>query len=81
MLTMKILVIEDEHKLALYLRNGLSEEGYVVDLAHNGIDGLHLATEGEYDLLVLDRMLPGIDGLAVLAALRQSKQTPVLMLG
>ena len=77
---MKILVIEDEHKLALYLRKGLSEEGYVVDLAHNGIDGLHLATEGEYDLLVLDRMLPGIDGLAVLAALRQSKQTSVLML-
>mgnify|MGYP003535468460 FL=1 len=77
---MKILVIEDEHKLALYLRKGLSEEGYVVDLAHNGIDGLHLATEGEYDLLVLDSMLPGIDGLAVLAALRQSKQTPVLML-
>ena len=58
---MKILVIEDEHKLALYLRKGLSEEGYVVDLAHNGIDGLHLATEGEYDLLVLDSMLPGID--------------------
>jgi len=77
---MKILVIEDESKLAQYLRKGLSEEGYVVDLAHNGIDGLHMASEGEYDLIVLDSMLPGIDGLAVLAALRQSKQTPVLML-
>ncbi|MEL4180474.1 heavy metal response regulator transcription factor [Roseateles sp. PN1] len=77
---MKLLVIEDELKLAEYLRKGLSEEGYVVDLAHNGIDGLHLASTGDYDLLVLDGMLPGIDGLAVLTALRQSKQTPVLML-
>lgn len=77
---MKLLVIEDETKLAEYLRKGLSQEGYTVDVAHNGIDGLHLATEVDYDLLVLDGMLPGIDGLAVLAALRQSKQTPVLML-
>ena len=77
---MKLLVIEDETKLAEYLRKGLSEEGYTVDVAHNGIDGLHLATEVDYDLLVLDGMLPGIDGLAILAALRQSKQTPVLML-
>jgi two-component system copper resistance phosphate regulon response regulator CusR len=77
---MKLLVIEDEIKLADYLRKGLSEEGYVVDVAHSGIDGLHMATEADYDLLVLDGMLPGIDGLAVLAALRQSKQTPVLML-
>ncbi len=77
---MKLLVIEDEAKLAEYLRKGLSEEGYTVDVAHNGIDGLHLAIEVDYDLLVLDGMLPGIDGLAVLAALRQSKQTPVLML-
>ena len=68
---MKLLVIEDETKLAEYLRKGLSEEGYTVDVAHNGIDGLHLATEVDYDLLVLDGMLPGIDGLAVLAALRQ----------
>lgn len=77
---MKMLVIEDEVKLAEYLRKGLTEEGYVVDVAHNGIDGLHLAMEGDYDLLVLDGMLPGIDGLSLLAALRQSKQTPVLML-
>lgn len=77
---MRLLVIEDEVKLAEYLRKGLNEEGYVVDMAHNGIDGLHLAMEGDYDLLVLDSMLPGIDGLGLLAALRQSKQTPVLML-
>ena len=77
---MKLLVVEDETKLAEYLRKGLTEEGYVVDVAHNGIDGLHLAMQGDYDLLVLDGMLPGIDGLGVLAALRQSKQTPVLML-
>ncbi len=80
MLCMKILVIEDEIKLADYLRKGLTEEGFVVDVAHDGIDGLHLATELAYDLIVLDGMLPGIDGLAVLAALRQSRQTPVLML-
>ncbi|CAB5676241.1 Transcriptional activator protein CopR [Delftia tsuruhatensis] len=77
---MKLLVVEDEIKLADYLRKGLTEEGFVVDVAHDGIDGLHLATELSYDLIVLDGMLPGIDGLAVLAALRQSKQTPVLML-
>ena len=77
---MRLLVVEDEIKLAAYLHKGLTEEGFVVDLAHNGVDGLHLAMEGDYDLLVLDAMLPGIDGLSVLAALRQSKQTPVLML-
>ena len=77
---MRLLVIDDEMKLAEYLRKGLTEEGYVVDVAHNGVDGLHLAMEGDYDLLVLDGMLPGIDGLGLLAALRLSKQTPVLML-
>jgi len=77
---MRILVIEDEIKLANYLRKGLSEEGYVVDVAHSGIDGLHMAMEGNYDLLLLDGMLPGIDGFALLTAFRQSKQTPVLML-
>jgi heavy metal response regulator len=77
---MRLLVVEDEVKLAAYLRKGLTEEGFVVDVAHDGVDGLHLAMEYDYDLLVLDAMLPGIDGLGVLAALRQSKQTPVLML-
>ncbi|MEO5659405.1 MAG: response regulator, partial [Polaromonas sp.] len=77
---MKILVIEDEIKLAEYLRRGLTEEGFVIDVAHNGIDGLHLAIEATYDVIILDRMLPGIDGLGVLEMLRQRKSTPVLML-
>lgn len=77
---MKLLLVEDEIKLSEYLRKGLGEEGYVVDVAHNGVDGLHMASQTDYDLIVLDRMLPGIDGLAVLAALRQTRQTPVLML-
>ena len=77
---MKLLLIEDELKLAEYLRKGLGEEGFVVDVAHDGVDGLHRALEGEYDVIVLDRMLPGIDGLGVLAALRSKRHTPVLML-
>ena len=66
---MKLLVVEDEIKLAEYLHKGLTEEGFVVDVAHNGIDGMHLATELAYDLIVLDGMLPGIDGLAVILPL------------
>ncbi|MES2785724.1 MAG: heavy metal response regulator transcription factor [Pseudomonadota bacterium] len=77
---MKILVIEDEAKAAEYLRQGLSESGYAVEVAHNGTDGLHAAANGDHDLVVLDVMLPGIDGFAVLSALRTSKQVPVLML-
>ncbi len=77
---MKLLVVEDEAKLADYLRKGLSEAGYSVEVALNGIDGLHLAMEGDHDLVLLDSMLPGIDGLSLLAALRRTKQTPVLML-
>ncbi|SEL66003.1 heavy metal response regulator [Roseateles sp. YR242] len=80
---MKLLLVEDEAKLAEYLRHGLTQEGFIVDVALDGLDGLHQACEGQYDLMVLDGMLPGLDGLAVLAALRQQKQTqalPVLML-
>ena len=77
---MRILVIEDEPKLAEYLRKGLSESGYVVDVAADGIDGAHLAVQGSYDLILLDVMLPGIDGFGVLKALRQERDTPVLML-
>ena len=77
---MRVLVIEDEAKLSEYLKKGLSENGYVVDVAHNGIEGKHLALEGEYDLIVLDVMLPGIDGFGVLSAVREKKETPVLML-
>ena len=77
---MRVLVVEDEIKLAEYLRKGLSESGHVVDVAHDGIDGKHLALHGEYDLIVLDVMLPGIDGFGVLKALRERKNTAVLML-
>jgi two-component system copper resistance phosphate regulon response regulator CusR len=77
---MRILVVEDERKLADYLNKGLSEHSFVVDVARDGIDGKYLAIEGQYDLLILDIMLPGIDGLALLSAVRQVKTTPILML-
>jgi len=77
---MKLLVVEDEVKAAAYLRKGLTEEGYTVEVAYTGVDGLHMASVGEYDLVILDWMLPGIDGFAVLAALRHTRSTPVLML-
>ena len=77
---MRVLLVEDEAKLAEYVRKGLSENGFVVDVAKDGIDGKHLALHGEYDLVVLDVMLPGIDGFGVLKALRESRNTPVLML-
>lgn len=77
---MRILLIEDEPKTADYLHKGLTEHGYVVDVARDGIDGKHLAVEGEYDLVVLDLMLPGVDGYGVLTALRKTRDTPVLML-
>lgn len=77
---MRILVIEDDPKLARYLKKGLSQSGYVVDVAHDGIDGRHLAVEGEYDLVLLDVMLPGVDGFGVLTTLRKSRHMPVLML-
>lgn len=77
---MKLLLIEDEKRAAAYLEQGLSEHGYTVELAHTGPDGLHAAATGDHDLVILDVMLPGVDGFAVLSALRTSKQTPVLML-
>lgn len=77
---MHILIIEDERRLASYLRKGLTENGYVVDVAADGIDGKHRAIEKEYDLILLDVMIPGLDGFAVLEQLRKHKTTPVLML-
>lgn len=78
---MKILIVEDEAKTGEYLRQGLSEAGFVVDLARDGLDGLHLALDGEYDLIVLDVMLPSLDGWSVLQRLRRSaRQMPVLFL-
>jgi two-component system, OmpR family, copper resistance phosphate regulon response regulator CusR len=78
---MRLLVVEDEVKLAQYLLKGLSENGYVVDVARDGIEGRRLATAGEYDLVLLDLMLPGVDGFGVLAAIRAAnRRLPVLML-
>ena len=77
---MRILVVEDEPKAGEYLQNGLGEAGYIVDLARNGIDGLHLALEMAYDLIVLDVMLPDMDGWQVLRTLRLRADTPVLFL-
>lgn len=77
---MKALIVEDEIKTGDYLRKGLSENGFIVDLANNGQDGLHLALTGEYDIIVLDVMLPVKDGWNVLQELRRSQQTPVIFL-
>lgn len=78
---MKLLIIEDEPKTGEYLRQGLQEAGFAVELARNGTDGLHLASEGDHDLLILDVMLPGLDGWQVLQQLReQGRQMPVLFL-
>lgn len=77
---MKILLIEDERRAAEYLRQGLTESGFAVELAHTGVDGLHAAVNGDHNLVILDVMMPGLDGYSVLTALRSAKQTPVLML-
>ncbi|MBI1929791.1 heavy metal response regulator transcription factor [Candidatus Poribacteria bacterium] len=78
---MRILIVEDETKTAAYLRKGLSENGFVVDVAAQGEDGLFLARMGNYDLVILDVMLPGRDGWSVIAEIRRcGKQTPVLFL-
>ncbi len=77
----KILLIEDDQQTATYIIKGLGEEGMVVDHAANGRDGLFHATDGGYDAIILDRMLPQMDGMAVLGALRAGGiHTPVLML-
>ena len=78
---MRILVVEDEEKTAAYLRKGLTENGFVVDVCTQGDDGLHLARTMGYDLIILDVMLPERDGWSVLAELRRAgSQTPVLFL-
>ena len=77
---MRILIVEDEPKMASYLRKGLMEASYTVDVAENGKDGLFLALHEEFDLVVLDVMLPEMDGFEVLKRLRAQKQTPVLLL-
>ncbi|HEX5452233.1 MAG TPA: response regulator transcription factor [Stellaceae bacterium] len=78
---MKLLVVEDDRETAAYLVKGLAESGYTVDHADDGRDGLFLATSGNYDAMVLDRMLPGLDGLALLGAVRGGGiRTPALIL-
>jgi two-component system copper resistance phosphate regulon response regulator CusR len=78
---MKILIVEDEAKISDYLRQGLSEAGFVVDIARNGLDGHHLALTGDYDLLILDVMLPDVDGWRILKSLRETdRRVPVLFL-
>ena len=78
---MRVLVVEDEQDTAAALSWGLTAEGYVVDVADNGLDGLWKATENAYDVIVLDVMLPGMDGYQVAKRLREAgRWTPVLML-
>src|ERR1700757_74690 len=78
--TMRILIVEDEPKMGDYLRKGLTESGYVVDLARTGREGLFLAGEESHDLIVLDVMLPGMNGWQVIQELRKTRETPVLFL-
>ncbi len=78
---MRVLVIEDEAKTAAYVQKGLSEHGFVVDVARDGREGLHLAMEVSYDLLIVDVMLPGRDGWSILGELRKrGRETPALFL-
>ena len=78
---MRILVVEDEKKVAGFIKKGLEEETYAVDITHDGENGLHLGLEGQYDLIILDIMLPKMDGLEVLSQLRsQGSDVPILLL-
>ena len=78
---MRILVIEDEKKVADFIKRGLKEEGYAVDVAYNGEEGHFLATTNEYDLIILDLMLPKLDGISLCRKLREEKVTmPIIML-
>src|SRR5574344_589497 len=78
---MRILVIEDDPEVSAHLVKGLEEAGHVVDAVDNGRDGLYQAAAETYDLLIVDRMLPGVDGLTIIRTLRASDNTvPVLIL-
>ena len=80
-MTRKILIVEDDAATAAYLAKGLAEAGYAVETCGNGRDGLFLASEGVFDLIVADRMLPGLDGLTMLSAIRAAGITaPALVL-
>lgn len=78
---MRILVVEDEHRIAASIKKGLEQEHYAVDLAYTGPDGYDLASTEDYDLIILDLMLPGLDGLQICKQLRQGNiHTPILIL-
>jgi len=78
---MKILVVEDEQRVAHYIKKGLEMKSYIVDLAYNGVDGYDFATSESYDLIILDRLLPEMNGIEVCSRLRKNKvHTPILML-
>ena len=78
---MRILIVEDEKKVAGFIKKGLEEEAYAVDVAYDGEEGLHFGSEGQYDLIILDIMLPKVDGLEVLSQLRvQGSDVPILLL-
>lgn len=78
---MRILIVEDERKTGDYLKQGLSEAGFQVDLSNTGPEGLYMASNGAHDLIILDIMLPGLNGLEILETLRKSgSSTPVLFL-
>lgn len=77
----KLLLVEDDASISAYVAKGMTEEGFTVDTADNGRDGLFLASDGSYDAVILDRNLPGMDGMAVLGALRAAGiETPVIIL-
>jgi DNA-binding response OmpR family regulator len=78
---MRILVVEDEHKITNSIKKGLEQERYAVDVAYSGTDGYDLASVEAYDLIILDLMLPGMDGIAICKKLREeNNHTPILML-
>jgi two-component system copper resistance phosphate regulon response regulator CusR len=77
---MRLLLVEDEARTAAFLAKGLGESGFVVDVATNGLDGRHFVEQGSYDLIILDVMLPGLNGWQLLKLIRQGGDTPVLFL-
>jgi DNA-binding response OmpR family regulator len=78
---MRILIVEDDHKIAQAVKRGLERQSYAVDMCHDGTEGMSMATTEPYDLVILDRMLPGADGLDILKSMREASiHTPVLLL-
>ena len=78
---MRILIVEDDKKVAAFIKKGLEEETYAVDVAYDGEEGLYLGQQNQYDLVILDLMLPVLDGLAVLSGLKDKGiDTPILLL-